>query len=221
MDDVSPTDPAASSRPAFWNARYQGPEYLFGHEPSQFVRRQSAHLAPRSRVLCIADGEGRNSVFLAALGHDVHANDVSPRALDKARALARTSQVDVRFAQVDLADFNWPVERYDAVFAVFVQFAPPKLRDRIFAGLKGCVVPGGLVFLHGYTPQQLEYRTGGPPDVELLYTPELLAEAFSDCEIVDLHAYEAVLDEGEGHSGRSALIDLVARPSASLGRHSA
>jgi hypothetical protein len=95
--------------------------------------------------------------------------------------------------------------------AVFIQFAGPALRDEIFSGMKRSVRPGGLILLHGYTPKQLEYRTGGPPNVEQLYTAELLRTAFDDCELLRLEAYEQDLDEGEGHKGRSAIVDLVAR----------
>src|SRR5690606_6077690 len=97
------------------------------------------------------------------------------------------------------------------VVAVFIQFAPPSFRSEIFAGIKRAVRPGGLVLLHGYTPQQLEYKTGGAPLGEHLYTTELLEGAFGDWQLLRLEAYERELDEGEGHRGRSAIIDLVAR----------
>lgn len=195
-----------------WNTRFEGGEYLFGRAASQFVERMEPTLARGSRVLCIADGEGRNSVYLARQGHQVDANDFAPNAIAKARRLAAEAGVTVVFDQVDLAAWSWPQAAYDAVFAVFVQFAQPPLRDAMFAGMKRAVVPGGRIFLHGYTPKQLEYGTGGPPDVERLYTEDLLRTSFADCEIERLVSYEAELQEGVGHSGMSALIDLVARP---------
>lgn len=194
-----------------WNARFADPGYVFGKTASQFVVRSEPQLARKSKVLCIADGEGRNSVYLAQHGHHVDANDFASNAIDKARALAVETGVTVTYAQADLATWAWPDRRYDAVFAVFFQFAGPAFRDRIFAGLKQVVVPGGRIFLHGYTPKQLEYKTGGPPDAERLYTGDLLRNSFADCDIETLAAYEAELDEGPGHSGRSALIDLIAR----------
>lgn len=195
-----------------WNTRFEGGEYLFGRAASQFVERMEPSLARGSRVLCIADGEGRNSVFLAGRGHHVDANDFAPNAIAKARRLAAEAGVTVMFDQVDLETWSWPQRAYDAVFAVFVQFAYPPLRDAMFAGLKRAVVPGGRVFVHGYTPKQLVYGTGGPPDAERLYTEDLLRSSFSDCEIERLASHEAELQEGAGHSGMSALIDLVARP---------
>lgn len=199
------------SAPMDWNARFAVADFVFGREPSQFVRRMEPLLTRQSRLLCVADGEGRNSVYLAQRGHRVDANDASPNALSKAARLAAEAGVSVAFERVDLSTWDWPIERYDAVFAVFIQFAQPPLRDEIFAGVKGSVAPGGRVFLHGYTPKQLDYKTGGPPDVRQLYTEEMLRRAFADCDIDVLTVYEADLDEGEGHKGRSALIDLVAR----------
>jgi SAM-dependent methyltransferase len=197
-----------------WNARYATDDFVFGRVASQFVIRNERQLPRKSRIVCIADGEGRNSVYLAQQGHAVDANDFSPNALAKAKKLAADANVKVAYAQVDLASWVWPEHKYDAVFAVFFQFALPAVRDKIFAGLKRVVVPGGRIYLHGYTPKQLEYKTGGPPDVERLYTEELLRTAFADCEIALLTSYEAELQEGAGHSGRSALIDLVARTKA-------
>ena len=194
-----------------WNARFSSPDYVFGKVASQFVQRHEPSLPRGSKVLCIADGEGRNSVYLAQHGHRVDANDFAPNAIAKAKTLATDAGVAVTFEQVDLSTWVWPKHRYDAVFAVFFQFALPSFRDSIFAGLKQVVVPGGRIFLHGYTPKQLEYKTGGPPDVERLYTEDLLRTSFADCEIEQLVSYEADLDEGPGHSGRSALIDMIAR----------
>ncbi len=194
-----------------WNARFAEPGFVFGKVASQFVQRHEPMLARGSRILCIADGEGRNSVYLAQHGHHVDANDFAPNAIAKAKALAADASVIVSFAQADLSNWEWPKHEFDAVFAVFFQFAEPVFRDRIFAGLKQAVAPGGRIFLHGYTPKQLDYKTGGPPDAARLYTEDLLRTSFADCDIEKLVAYEAELDEGPGHKGQSALIDMVAR----------
>ena len=124
---------------------------------------------------------------------------------------AGATRVEVEFRHLDLQGWQWPEAEFDAVVAIFIQFAPPAFRDEIFAGVKRAVRPGGVVLLHGYTPKQLEYRTGGPSVVEQLYTEELLRAAFADWELLRVEAYERELDEGEGHRGRSAVIDLIAR----------
>jgi cyclopropane fatty-acyl-phospholipid synthase-like methyltransferase len=105
----------------------------------------------------------------------------------------------------------WPPAVYDFVVAVFIQFVGPEEREIQFLRLKQAVKPGGRLLLHGYTPRQIEYKTGGPSAVENLYTEDLLRQSFADFEIETLHAYEADVDEGRGHRGRSALIDLIAR----------
>jgi SAM-dependent methyltransferase len=195
----------------YWDQRYAGADYIFGTEPSQFVARHAHHLASGSALLLPADGEGRNSVFLAGLGHRVTASDYCEIALEKARRLAAENDANIDFQVADLASWTWPENAYDAVVAVFIQFAAPDMRARLFAAMKRAVHPGGLVLLHGYTPKQIDYGTGGSRQVENLYTEDLLRQAFGDFEILELKAYDADLSEGAGHAGRSALIDLVAR----------
>lgn len=195
----------------YWNGRFATESYIFGTSPAAFVADNAHHIPPGSRVLVPADGEGRNSVFLAERGHRVVATDIAEEAIAKAKKLADARGVSVECRHLDLQGWQWPDAEFDAVVAVFIQFAPPAFRDEIFAGMKRAVRPGGVALLHGYTPKQLEYRTGGPSAVEQLYTEELLRAAFADWEVLRLAAYERELDEGEGHRGRSAVIDLIAR----------
>lgn len=197
--------------PDFWNARFADDGYRYGTEPADFVRRHAPRLPPAARVLVPADGEGRNGVYLASLGHTVVTTEVSEAAIAKSRRLAEARGVTLTHGRVDLRGWTWPVADFDAVVAVFVQFAPPDERRALFEGLKQATRPGGLVLLHGYTPEQLALGTGGPRDAAHLYTTELLRDAFADWAIEHLEAYRRTLDEGEGHRGPSALIDLVAR----------
>jgi SAM-dependent methyltransferase len=200
-----------SSDQDFWNGRFASESYIFGTRPAAFVADNAHYIPPRSHVLVPADGEGRNSVYLAELGHRVVATDIAEAGIAKARKLADARGVSVEFRHLDLQGWQWPQAEGDAVVAVFIQFAPPALRDEIFAGMKRAVRPGGVVLLHGYTPKQIGYRTGGPPVVEQLYTEELLRAAFADWELLRIEAYERELEEGEGHKGRSAVIDMIAR----------
>ena len=194
-----------------WDERFAGEEYLFGTEPAHFLRRHAHWLSPCSEVLVVADGEGRNSVWLAEMGHTVTAWDNSVVAIEKARRLARTCDVDVTFSVQNAADYPWPEARYAAVIAVFIQFAPPKLRDEMFAGMIRMTRPGGIVMLHGYTVDQLKHATGGPPVAENLYTEAILQSRFAETDILHIKSYEAEISEGTAHVGRSALVDLVVR----------
>jgi len=194
-----------------WNKRYARAGYLFGTEPTQFLTRQRAHLTPGVRALAVADGEGRNSVFMASMGMRVTAMDASGVALEKARSLAAAHQVSVDYHEADVFSWDWAQEAYDLVAGIFIQFMGPQQRDQVFEAMKHTLKPGGTVLLHGYTPRQLEFGTGGPGQRENLYTKEILSQAFSDFEILNLKEYEMEIEEGRGHSGQSALIDLVAR----------
>lgn len=196
---------------SFWDERYQGEAYLFGEAPNAFLAAQAHRLRPGLSALAVADGEGRNGVWLAEQGLDVLSVDSSPVAQAKAARLAQARGTTLQIEEVDLAGWTWPDAQFDVVAAIFIQFAGPQLRDQIFAGLKRALKPGGLLLLEGYRPEQIAYGTGGPRVPENLYTEALLRAAFSDFEILELSAYDAVIEEGAGHSGRSALIDLVAR----------
>lgn len=194
-----------------WNRRFRTDGYLFGTEPNVWLREHRGLLQPGQRVLSVADGEGRNSVWLAQQGLAVDAFDVSTVGVAKARALAAERGVNVNFSVSDVDGFAWPEAAYDAVVAIFVQFADPALRERLFAHCRRTLKPGGLLLLQGYTPRQLEYKTGGPPHLAHLYTEALLREAFADWDILELREYEAEVSEGTGHKGMSALIGMVAQ----------
>ncbi len=200
-----------------WSNRYRdaGDQYLFGTEPNRFLAHRLALLQNGRTALSVADGEGRNSVWLAEQGLDVTAVEISPVAVEKARRLAAGRKVELRFILADMLGPGWPPvalhECFDWVVAIFIQFVGHEGRQRQFATIKQLVRPGGHVLLHGYTPKQLEYCTGGPADVENLYTEVMLREAFADWEIEELVEYEDEIAEGIGHKGRSALIGLVAR----------
>lgn len=194
-----------------WNERYAKDGYLFGTEPAQYLKDYKSYLQQGLTALAVADGEGRNSVFMAQQGVNVTAMDSADVAVEKARALAMTAGVEVEFNVADISKWDWGAKAYDLVVGMFIQFVGPEGRAAQFEGMKQAVKPGGHILLHGYTPKQLEFGTGGPRLVENLYTEEMLSEAFDDFEIVELRAYEREIDEGAGHVGMSALIDLVAR----------
>lgn len=193
-----------------WNARFGSADYVFGEAPNAFLARRAAGLAP-GRALCVADGEGRNGVWLARQGWEVLSLDFSPVAQEKAAALAARHGVALRLEQGDVHDWPWPEAGFDLVADIFSQFSGPAERARKWRGMCHALRPGGHLILEGYTPAQLSHRTGGPSQVENLYTPGLLRQAFAGLEILHLEEREEVLHEGAGHSGLSAVIGMVAR----------
>lgn len=198
-----------------WEARYsKAGGYLFGEAPAQMLVENPWAIGAARTCLCVADGEGRNGVWLAGQGLSVTTFDLSHTAVDRARALAGRAGVALNANVSDWDGWDWS-QSYDLVVAVFVQFVGPDARVRQFETLRQAVRPGGRLVLHGYTPEQIGFGTGGPPDPANMYSTGLLRDAFGDWTILRLAAYERDVQEGRGHSGQSALIDLVAeRPAA-------
>ncbi len=198
-----------------WEDRYKASDdYLFGTAPAGVLTENPGWLRPGDRALCVSDGEGRNSVHLAEQGLQVTSFDPAPTAVARGRKLAEARGVSVESYVSDWQAWDWDAVRYDLVAAIFIQYADPVARARQFADLRSTVRPGGVLILHGYTPEQVEYGTGGPPNAAHMYTEGLLRDAFGGWHIQRLAAYEREVDEGKGHRGRSALIDLIARKPA-------
>ena len=196
---------------AHWDQRFSRPGLLFGEQPNRFLEREASRLPSHCRVLSVADGEGRNALYLASLGHQVTAFDISPVAVTKARALAEQRELQVDWHVSSVEAWNWDGPPWDAVVAVFVQFADPAMRRRMFEGMWKALVPGGLLLAQGYTPRQLEFRTGGPGKIDHLYTADMMRGLLPEAQWLLLREYEDELAEGSAHVGRSALLDAVAR----------
>lgn len=204
------TTPKEKNR-QMWDARYGQDGYFYGTAPNAWLVSKAAFLQPGMRVLVPADGEGRNSVWCAQRGMMVEAFDLSPVAAEKAKKLAAEKAVNVDYTVASLDSREWLPDRYDAVILVFVNFATPNMRSRLFADCIRTLKPGGILLLQGYSTRQLLYGTGGPPVKEQLYTEAMLKDAFSGMAILEMADYDATLDEGQGHSGLSALIGMVAK----------
>jgi SAM-dependent methyltransferase len=203
---------STEKRPGMWETRYAGEDgYLFGTAPARFLTENPWITEGAQTALCVADGEGRNGVHLARMGLRVTSFDLSPTAVGRARALAAERGVALDAHVSTWQDWDWG-QGFDLVVGIFIQFADPAFRARQFADLARAVRPGGRLALHGYTPEQVALGTGGPPDPAHMYTEAMLRDAFAEGWRVErLAAYEREVQEGRGHRGRSALIDLVAR----------
>lgn len=196
---------------AQWNERLSEKEYWFGTEPNMFLAAQAHRLKPGQKALSIADGEGRNGVFLARQGLEVTTVDLTPNGVAKSKRLAESSGVKLTTICADLEAWDWGAPRFDVVVGILFQFAEPPFRAFLFREMKRVLVPGGLLMIQGYRPEQLAYGTGGPPFIENFYTEELLRQSFADMEILHLASYDMEQPEGMRRRGMSALIDLVAR----------
>jgi SAM-dependent methyltransferase len=199
-----------------WDRRFgSGDDYVYGIEPNDFLVEQAPGLPAGARVLCVGDGEGRNGVYLASLGHRVTAVDASRVGLQKADRLAAERGVALQTVVSDLADYVVAPAAWDAAVVIFCHL-PPGLRERVHRALVEGLVPGGLVLLEAYTPAQLGRGTGGPPVAELLYTAAQLQQDFAGLTLERLQERERDVREGRLHTGRAAVVQLVGRKPASL-----
>lgn len=203
-------DPAA-----FWDARFAGEDYWYGTAPNAWLAHEARRLRPGGTVLVPADGEGRNGVWLARNGFRVTAVDISARGLEKARRLAERHGVSLELEHADLRSWRWPEACFDGVVAIFAHFGP-EVRPVLHRRMLGALVPGGLLLLEAYTPDQLRRGTGGPRDPALLYRAADLRADFAAAELLLLEEVETELAEGIGHRGRSAVVRLIARRPAAI-----
>lgn len=194
-----------------WESRFATPDYAFGKEPNYFLASCKAMLPRSGRALAVADGEGRNGVWLAEQGLDVRSIDFSPSGQRKARALAAERRVNVVFEEADVHTWSYPESAYDVVVEIFTQFSSPPERAMKWAGMRRALKPAGLLLIQGYTPKQLSYGTGGPKQLENLYTRPMLESAFGDFLDLRIVEEERELHEGTSHGGMSAVISLTAR----------
>lgn len=195
-----------------WETRFaKSAEYEFGKAPNDFLVRCKPLLPASGTALAVADGEGRNGVWLAQQGLDVTSTDFSPAAQRKGRALATERNVAVNFVQADMHDWAYPEAAFDVVAEIFTQVSTPAQRPTKWAGMRRALKPGGLLIIEGYAPKQLDYGTGGPKQIEHLYTRAMLEHAFGDFDDVRIVEEEREMQEGSGHAGMSAVVNLTAR----------
>ena len=198
---------------ALWDQRYAGTHFHYGTEPNAWLRSTAWRLPRRGgTALAVADGEGRNGVWLARQGLDTTSLDQSGAGLAKARHLAAEHGVALRTVQADLAEWVWPMAAFDVIASIYVHL-PDTLRRRTHAGIVHALRPGGLLVLEAFTPAQLTCASGGPRDPALLYTEAQLREDFARLEELALLSGAVLLAEGAGHRGSAQVVRLLARRS--------
>lgn len=192
-----------------WNARYSSPDFAYGTEPNDFLAAVAERIPP-GRVLSIADGEGRNGVFLATLAYEVTSVDSSSIGLAKAQRLAAARAVHLTTIVADLADYVIAPKSWEGIVSIFCHLPPP-IRRRVHEQVERGLAPGGLYVLEGYSIHQLSLGTGGPRSVDLLLTLDALRAELAGLELLHAAEIERDIHEGELHSGRSAVVQIVAR----------
>ena len=193
----------------FWDERYGQRFESYGSEPNDFLRSVADRL-PEGPVLCLAEGEGRNAVFLAERGHAVTAVDLSPVGLANAAALAEERGVALETIEADLADYDPGVGHWAAIVSIWAH-VPPAVRGPLHARCVRALKPGGAFVLEAYTPRQLDCPgVGGPPTMELLMTPEILRVELTGLRFELCHEVERDVDEGRYHHGPSATVQVLA-----------
>jgi SAM-dependent methyltransferase len=195
---------------AMWDQRYSQSEPVYGHQPNAYLRAQLPRLAPGCSVLVPGDGYGRNGLWLAEQGFRVHTVDLSPVGVERARNSARAAGLRLTVEQADLSTWGWPEKRFAAVASIFLHLFP-NVRPTIHARMLHALLPGGLLILEAFTPAQLQFSSGGPRQIALLYSAEILRQDFRAAEILALEEATVSLDEGRMHRGLAAVVHGVFR----------
>ncbi|MGD6818618.1 class I SAM-dependent methyltransferase [Metabacillus sp. 113a] len=198
-----------------WEERFKADHYIYGTEANAFLKEMQPLLKSDGNALALAEGEGRNAVFLAQQGMKVTAWDYAASGLTKTERLAQEKGVEVKTEKVDLNDAVWEKGKWDAITCIFGHF-PEKLRRQTLAGVKDAVKPGGFLVAEVYSPYQLSYGTGGPKDEQFLYKPEEFLQVFHDWRIVHFFMGEAERHEGDLHNGLSHVIQFAGQKNNSL-----
>lgn len=192
-----------------WDERYSADEYIYGKDPNKFLANSAANL-PKGKILCVAEGEGRNAVYLATHGYEVVAVDSSSVGLEKAKKLANERGVTIETIVADLAHFDIEPESWDGVVSIFAHLPPAarkELHKKIVSGLR----PGGVLILEAYRPDQLKYKTGGPPTAELMMTLQSLEDELLGLEFEYAVELDRDVTEGQFHTGTGAVVQIIGR----------
>jgi 2-polyprenyl-3-methyl-5-hydroxy-6-metoxy-1,4-benzoquinol methylase len=194
----------------FWNERFAKNDYFYGVTPNKFLASVAGLLPEKSNILCLGEGEGRNAVYLASLGHQVSAVDLSSEGQRKAQMLAKANHVHLNYTVESLETFDLGVGKWDAIVSIFCHL-PTALREQVHARVQVALKPHGLLVLQSYNPKQLEYNSGGPKDIQMLYTEDILRSDFPRMEWIKLENSLEEISEGAGHNGMSSLLSVVGR----------
>jgi hypothetical protein len=193
-----------------WDERFSQHEPVYGDAPNTFLAAQATRFQPGMKLLVPGDGYGRNGIWLAKQGFQVHTVDLSQVGVERALQGAHAAGVHMTIEQADLATWNWPLSHFDGIFSIFLHL-PPDVRHKIHTSMLRAAKPAGLIILEAFSPGQLQHTSGGPKQIELLYTAEILRRDFVPAEALSLEEKETHIDEGPMHSGPAAVVQAIFR----------
>ncbi len=194
----------------FWNERYAEDGLAYGDKPNEYLTEIVNEIPSSGKVLVVGDGEGRNGVWLAKQGFDVTCVDYSSVAVEKIKTFAKKSNIGINAICADMNNWNWPTNTFDAVVSIYVHFSA-ETRAAMHLHMISSLKTGGKILIEGFNPDQLQYKSGGPPVPELLFTEAMLKEDFSSIDISYIEEKVVYLDEGKYHCGDGAVIRMIAQ----------
>lgn len=192
-----------------WNERYRNEEFFYGKEPNDFLKDASKSMPKGSKVLCLAEGEGRNAVYLACQGHEVTAIDLSNIGLEKLQHFAKQKNVEIKTEVADLSEYIIKENYWDAIISIWCHL-PSSLRQKVHNNCVKGLKNNGVFILEAYTSKQLEFKTGGPSNIDLLMSEVELRKELSGMHFDIIRELEREIHEGAGHNGMSAVVQIMA-----------
>lgn len=194
----------------FWNERYSEDGLAYGETPNVYLSEVADQIEAGGKVLVVGDGEGRNGVWLARQGFDVTCVDYSPVAVEKIKSFAAQKNVSITAICADMNEWDWPVAEFDGVVSIYVHF-PPDMRAGLHQKMVDALKSGGKILMEAFNKDQLQYKSGGPPVPEMLFSEEMLREDFSSVDILKIEEKVVHLDEGKYHCGDGAVVRMIAQ----------
>lgn len=196
----------------FWNNRYAEREYAYGTSPNEFLK-ENLRLLPKGKILFVAEGEGRNAVFAAQNGYEVYAFDYSESAKDKALQLASEKKVTLQYSVFDVLECSYPEGFFDAVVLIFAHF-PSEIRKKAHQKIQYFLKPNGKILFEAFTKEQLNYNSGGPKELSMLFSEEEVKDEFNLVSFDFLTKEIVALNEGPYHQGKGSVIRFLATKNA-------
>lgn len=193
-----------------WDEKYRAEEYVYGTEPNGFLKENFA-LIPQGNVLCLAEGEGRNAVFLAQQGYRVTAVDASFVGLEKAKKLADENNVSIELIHADLETYDLGEKKWDGIVSIFCHI-PDLIRKKVHQNVVKGLKNTGVLLLEAYTPDQLKHKTGGPPTEEMMMSQKILEKELAGLKFRHLLELEREIMEGSHHFGIGAVVQAIGSP---------